>query len=519
MRTFRRLFRKQRPRPRPGSFLLPVLLLFLLLAGGGCGDYREITVIHTNDLHGHILPDRVEGWSDRTGGYATFVSWLTEVRRENAGKEIPTLLLDAGDIYMGTVEGNLTRGAGVIGLMNRAGYDAMTVGNHEFDFGYFNLYQLAREAEFPFLSANIFFPEDEESPDFIQPYLIKEYEDLKVGVIGVSTPETAVITSAGNVGRIVFREPADSVRTYGRLLRREGVDLLIVLSHLGLEEDRRLAAAVPGIDLIVGGHSHDLLTRPEKAGPRPTLIVQAGSYGRYAGRLDLEIDTEEKRIAGYRSTIFFNRQYSYPADLETSRLLAAIKEEVGGEFDQTVGIALVDILSADEEESPLGNLIADAMRKKVDATAAFQNPYGIRGNLLQGPITRRDVYTVLPFDNSIVTMELTGGQIRELLEQSLTLKKGLLQTSGLRVEYSPRRPEGDRIVSLEIDGDPAEETAYYRVATNVFLAGGGDYFSAFTGGRSRRDSGVLLRDAVAEYISLNTPLHPGFEPAGRWIAR
>ncbi|MDP8237144.1 MAG: 5'-nucleotidase C-terminal domain-containing protein [Candidatus Erginobacter occultus] len=518
MGFFKRLFHQRRGIFWPADFFIPVLLI-LLLAGCGSGDYPEITVIHTNDLHGHILPARVEGWSDRTGGYATFVSWLSGVREKNRAREIPTLLLDAGDIYMGTVEGNLTRGGAVIGLMNRAGYDAMGVGNHEFDYGYFNLYQLAREADFPFLSANILLPGADESPDFIHPYLIKEYDGLKVGIIGVSTPETSVITAAGNVGKIVFHDPADSIRPYGRLLRGEGVDLLVVLSHLGLDGDRALAAAVPDIDLIVGGHSHDLLSQPEKAGPRPTLIVQAGSYGRFAGRLDLKVDTGRKRIAGHHYSIFINRQYSYPADLETNRLLNEIKNEVGDGFDQTVGIALQDITSADEEESPLGDLITDAMRKRVGAAAAFQNPYGIRGNLLQGPITRRDVYTVLPFDNSIVTLELAGGQIRELLEQSLTFKKGLLQISGLRVEYSLEAPEGNRVRSVEIDGDPLEDSTYYRVATNVFLAGGGDYFSAFAQGRSRRDSGVLLRDAVADYISLNTPLHPGFEPAGRWIRK
>ncbi len=518
MRYFLKIFPYRPRRRRAGLWVVPVLVL-LILSGCGRGEVRELTVVHTNDLHGHVLPARVEGWAGRTGGYATFVSWLNEVRRENAKKEIPTLLLDAGDFFMGTVEGNLTRGASVVRLMNLAGYDAVAVGNHEFDYGFFNLFRLTEEAEFPFLSANIFLRETDEHPEFIRPYLTREYGDLKVGIIGVTVAETPDLTTTGTVSRVEFREPAESIRPYLRRLRREGVDLLIVLSHLGLEGDRQLAEAFDDIDLIVGGHSHDLLTRPERTGRRPTLIVQAGAYGQFAGRLDLRIDPEKKRIVRHRSSIFANRQFSYPADLETNRLLAEIREEVGTEFDATVGIALKDITGNSKEQSPLGSLITDAMRSRADAEAAFQNAYGIRGSLFQGPVTRRDVYTVLPFDNSIVTMDLTGSQIRELLEQSLTLRKGLLQISGLRVEYSPDRPEGGRVISVEIGGDPLEDDLRYRIATNVFLAGGGDYFSTFTEGVNRRDSGVLLRDAVADYISHNTPLHPGFPDSRRWLAR
>ncbi len=518
MGCFRRIFSRRSRRLPAGWLVVPVLVL-LILSGCGRGEVRELTVIHTNDLHGHVLPTRVEGWTGRTGGYATFVSWLNEVRRENAEQDIPTLLLDAGDFFMGTVEGNLTRGASVVRLMNLAGYDALAVGNHEFDYGFFNLFRLTEEADFPFLSANIFLRDTGEHPEFIHPYLIREYDGLKVGIIGVTVAETPALTTAGTVSRVLFRDPAESVRPYLRLLRREGADIIIVLSHLGLAGDRRLAEELEDIDLIVGGHSHDLLTRPERAGRKPTLIVQAGAYGRHAGRIDLRIDPEVKRIVGHRSEIFVNRQFSYPADLETNRLLVEIREEVGTGFDSTVGIALKDITGDSRRQSPLGSLITDAMRSRADAEAAFQNPYGIRGSLFQGSITRRDVYTVLPFDNSIVTMDLTGRKIRELLEQSLTLRKGLLQVSGLRVEYDPDRPEGRRVISVEIGDQPLEDDLHYRVSTNVFLAGGGDYFSTFTGGINRRDSGVLLRDAVADYISQNTPLHPDFFNGERWRRR
>ncbi|HDL64294.1 MAG TPA: bifunctional metallophosphatase/5'-nucleotidase, partial [Proteobacteria bacterium] len=216
-----------------------ILLAFLILSGcGRSGSIREITVVYTNDLHGHILSERVRDWSNKTGGYAIFAGWLKGVRRENSEKKIPTLLLDAGDIFTGTVEGSITRGKAIVRLMNRAGYEAMTLGNHEFDFGFYSLQELAKSANFPFLGANVRRKKTNRLLSFSSPYIVKKYDGLTVGIIGVTTAEVPSITLARNVGQVIFLDPISTVKTYQKLLKQEGVDLLIVLSHLGLEEDK-----------------------------------------------------------------------------------------------------------------------------------------------------------------------------------------------------------------------------------------------------------------------------------------
>ena len=497
-----------------------ILLIFLIASG--CGKpitTRDITVVYTNDLHGHILPERIRDWSNKTGGYAVFAGWLKGVRRKNMEKKIPTLLLDAGDIFTGTVEGSITRGKAIVRLMNLAGYDAMTLGNHEFDFGFYNLQQLAKTANFPFLGANVRRKKTNRLLSFSSPYIVKRYDGLTVGVIGVTTAEVPSITLARNVGQVIFQDPISTVQTYQRLLKQEGVDLLIVLSHLGLEEDKKMARAVPKIDLIIGGHSHDLLVKPMRVGNRDTLICQAGSYGRFAGRIDLQVDTDSDEIADYRAKIFTNQQYSLQGDLAVNQVLENIKKEVGDEYSRVVGLAIDDINNASDAESPLGDLITDAVRDRARVDVAFQNPYGIRSDLLEGDITRRDIFKILPFDDTIITMKLSGQNIRGLLEQSLTLRKGLRQISGLRVTYTMDRPEGERVLEIKVDGDPLEDEAGYTIATNGFLADGGDFFQSFKAGTNRRDTGILLRQAVTDYISTHTPIYLRSDSVRRWVSR
>ena len=488
---------------------LILFFLVLVFAFPSCGkEYSErLTIVHTNDLHGHILPERVAGWEIRMGGSAVFASWVKQIRRENNSRHIPTILVDAGDIYMGTPEGSLRKGGAVVELMNRLGYDALVIGNHEFDYGYYNLQQLAGLARFPFLGANVYWKGSGRLVDFLQPFLIKKMGDLKVAFLGVVTEETASITLPRNVDQVIFKKPAEVIKSYLPFLREEDIDLLVVLSHLGLEADAELVREVPEIDLVIGGHSHDLLERPRTVKGSEALIVQAGSYGLNAGKLDLWVDKKENRITKYRYRLFSNREMSLPPDLEIARFLEKVKRELGEEYDQPVGLTLSDIIPSSDTESYLGDLISDAVRQAAGTELAFQNAYGIRAPLLEGTITYREVYKILPFGDTLVTMELTGGQLKELLEQSLTLDKGMLQVSGLKAEYSLKRPRGQRLLKLEINDEEAEDDTWYSVATNAFLAGGGDYFETFTRGRAVRDTGILLRQTFLNYIRRNSPFY------------
>ena len=316
-----------------------------------------------------------------------------------------------------------------------------------------------------------------------------------------------MITLSRHVDRIVFQPPAPAVSSCRDRLSAEGADLIIVLSHLGKEDDVALAREVDGLGVIIGGHSHDLIARPLREGKSRTLICQAGSYGRYAGRLDLWIDRATGEVRDYRYQIFVNREQVFPKDLAIDRLLDRLAAEVGPEYQRTIGLAIQEISSADRTESLLGDMICDAMREKTGAQIAFQNAYGIRAPLLAGEITRRDVFEVLPFEDQVVVMKLTGDQIKEVLEQSFSLKKGMLQVSGLAAGYDSAQPAGKRLTSLAIGGAPVEDGKEYTVATNGFLAAGGDYFSTFTRGKDAKETGVLLRDAFAEYLKAHSPFY------------
>nr|HPJ72766.1 metallophosphatase [bacterium] len=339
----------------------PAIVLMLLLFWG-CGPREELQplcIIHTNDIHGHILPERTAGSRDLTGGAAVLAAWISRVRRENEAAGIPTLLLDAGDIFMGTPEGQAEKGAAMIDLMNRMGYDAMTVGNHEFDFGYYNLKALAAAARFPFLGSNVYRNNNVGLVEFLKPSLTARAGDVTVLIVGVTTDEIPTITISGNVGNIDFRDPVSSAANQIKLFSGAR-PLVVVLSHLGLEGDETLAESVADIDVIIGGHSHTLLETPEIR--NGVVICQAGSYGRWAGKLDLLIDPSTGEVADYEYRLFENLKGTIPPDIPVERELDRLENGLPSDCRRDYGMSLSDLVSRDREESCLGDIIADAMR-------------------------------------------------------------------------------------------------------------------------------------------------------------
>jgi 2',3'-cyclic-nucleotide 2'-phosphodiesterase (5'-nucleotidase family) len=467
----------------------------------------SITILHLNDFHGRLLPYIVKSISDKVPvSGAAYISKM--IQDERAKNPDGTILLSAGDMFQGTPISNIFKGEPVIEWMNQIGFEAMTLGNHEFDWGMDVLNNLKEKAKFPFLSSNV---KDSEGGNIVKPYTILEKKGLKIAVIGVTTPETAYITKPDNVSGLEFLETEDILPDVIEEVKSNGADLVILLSHLGFDTDKELAKAVSGIDVIVGGHSHTVVIDPVVVGN--TIIVQAGDSGVYLGELALKIDPAKKSIVEYTKekelkTVFAGPENKF--DEDTAKIVDKYNSQLKEAFAEVVGESTVDLVRNYNEESNIGDLICDAMREATSADIAFQNSGGIRTDLPKGKLNMEQVYTLLPFDNVIITMDLTGRQILALLEQSATLEKGILQVSGIKVKYDMRKPVGSRVVEVLVGEDPLDEEATYRVATNDFLAAGGDKFVTFKEGQNLT-YGDMLRDVFAEYLKDNSPVSPSVE--------
>lgn len=463
----------------------------------------ELKILHVNDTHGHIIP-YIENSISTQVPVSGADHMAKMIENERAANPDGTIVLSAGDMFQGTPVSNIFRGKPVIEIMNYLKFDAMALGNHEFDWGQDVLHGIISSAAFPVLSANIS-RKDGKPFEGAKPYVIIERKGLSIAIIGLTTPEAPVTSKPGNLVGLSFARPADIMPRLVKEVRAKGAALVIVLSHIGLNADKELAKAVRGIDIIVGGHSHTVV--PDPVNQSGTIVVQAGSNGLYLGVLDILFDPAKKEVTGYTEKNELELVSAGPED-KTDRAVAQIvdsyEKKVREEFSKVIGMAALDLLRQPAAESNLGDLITDAMRESSGAQIAFYNGGGIRTDLLKGPITLESVYTVLPFDNDIVTMDLTGKQIKQLLEKSGNRDK-ILQVSGMTVQYDRTKPAGSRVVSMQIAGKTLSPNAVYRVAINDFLAAGGDQFATFTRGKNPV-FGSPVRDVVSEYIRNHSPL-------------
>jgi 5'-nucleotidase / UDP-sugar diphosphatase len=463
----------------------------------------NLTILHVNDTHGHIIPylDKTVD-PDRPVGGAEYLAEMIE--SEKAANPDGTILLSAGDMFQGTPVSNLFHGKPVIDIMNYLHYDAMALGNHEFDWGQDVLHSIISSASFPVLSANVFMHGGGLLKG-TKPYVILKKKGVRIAVIGITTPETFYTTKPGNVTGLTFVPPEKVLPAIIRRVRGQGASLVIALTHYGLDSDRELARKVSGIDLIVGGHSHTAIMDPiVESG---TVIVQAGSNGIYLGVMKITFDAQKKKVQNFTredELRLVSSSSGAQLDPNVARIVDKYESQVKTEFSKVVGTAAADLTRASTGESGLGDMVTDAMRDASGAQIAFQNGGGIRADIPKGPITVEQVFTALPFDNNLVSMDLTGEQIRELLEKSV-LSENILQVSGIQIEYDLSKPAGAKVTSVQVAGKPMEDQAIYRVVTNDFLASGGNQFNVFKRGRNIT-MGPLQRDAAADYIQKNSPI-------------
>jgi 2',3'-cyclic-nucleotide 2'-phosphodiesterase (5'-nucleotidase family) len=361
---------------------------------------------------------------------------------------------------------------------------------------------------FPYLSANIMDDRGELLPG-VRPYIISQRKGLKIAVIGVTTPETHYTTKPGNIKGYRVIAPEKALPPLIEKVRKEGAGPVIVLSHLGLDADREVASLVKGIDLIVGGHSHTEVKTTVVVDR--TLIVQAGYYGQYLGVLKIAVDSESKTIAQYPEKKILRKVKAGsgdPLDAVVAGIIKTYDDRIRGEFGRVVGETRVN-LAKRPFESNLGNLVCDAMRAASGADVAIQNNGGLRTTIPKGPITLEQIYTLLPFDNNLMTMELTGEQIAGILEYNANTD-GQLQVSGLNVVYTLSEPEGHRVTGLSIGERPADPGRVYRLTTNDFLAAGGDRFGIFREGKNAV-TGDDMREALLGYLKKHSPVSPRIE--------
>lgn len=485
------------------GFIIVLILLFSSLAFA-----TEIRILHVNDFHGFAEGYKTFG-SDRVLGGASYLAGIIERLR----KEKPSLLLSAGDMIQGHNWANLFEGKSVIELMNTMNFDAMVVGNHEFDYGVEVLRNRVSEAIFPILGANI------EGADFLKPYIVREIDRVRVAIIGVVTEDTPVATDPKNVQGLRFLSVEETVKRYLAELK-DRADLFIVLSHLGFKRDRELAERVKGIHVIVGGHSHTKVEKPHVV--HETIITQAWEHGKAVGVLDIKF--EDGKVVQFSGRLIEIGPHLSFEDEKVKAIVDSYSKSVNAILDEKIGFAEEDLDGENvrRAETNLGNLIADIMRETSGAEIAIINGGGIRTGIKRGEIKVKDVYSVLPFNNYILAIKLKGSEIKEALEHGLSAieeSSGRFpQVSGIRFIYDLNAEVGSRVREIYISEKPIEMEREYIVAINDFLAAGGDGYSVFSkvlssskdyesvGGvlRSEKivysDSGRYLRDVVVSYI-------------------
>lgn len=499
----------------------------LLLAS--FSEAKVIVLYHTNDIHGQ-MGAREAFWHAENpkrliGGFAVLAN---VVRREPH----PHLLLDAGDIYQGTPEGGRSRGEWTLELMNAVGYDALTLGNHEFDHGEPNAWRLVRLAKFPVLGANIQRKKTGKPIGHLKPYAVLQVGGFRVGVLGLTLKTTPTATLPQNVRDLAF---LDEVETAKRVMEelRPKADIVIALTHIGFSEfltstptvhpgapgartliaqtklrgDLALAREVEGLTAILGGHTHTGLREPYVEPAHGTLILQNYNNLSTVGRLELDLDDRTRKVRSAKGTVVDLWVDEHGQDPEIQKKVQRYQGAVARAMDVVVGESLEELPRSDSGETRLGSWVCDVMCEKASSQVCIYNNTGIRASLPQGPVTKRHLYQLIPFDNTVVTMEMTGDQLVAVLERGIYPDGRLgIQVSGLNFTYDPDGPPSKKVVEVVVGGGRLDPKKRYAVATNSFLAAGGSGFAMFKEAQNIEDTGYLVRDLLTEKVSKAGPL-------------
>ncbi len=471
---------------------------------------KVIEVLGFNDFHGALK----EGSKDL--GYAKLVGYINEYKMENPN----TIVVSAGDNYNGTAISNLTLGEPVNEMFKSVGLVASAVGNHEFDWGPDLMPTWAEQGDFTFLASNIYDTATDEPVDWASPYLFTEVDGVSIALIGIATPETAFKSLASSVEGLEFREPAVAAQYWVDFLEagsaEEGVpDVIIALTHLGAfqgsygtditeavsGEAAVMAAATTGIDAIVTGHTHQSVAGYVNG----VAIVQGYKQGRSLSHMTITVDGDDVTVVPEVLALFKEKD-TITEDAAAKASYDAWDTELAPVMNEVVGVAAAEITHDRYADtigpSELGKWVCEIMAEATDSQIAFQNGGGLRDSIFAGEVTMGWLYKIMPYDNTMYTMEITGAEVLANVEHGLgNVDVGNGAFSGLNVRYDADQEFGSRVISITLeDGSALDMDAYYTVVVNNFQATGGDNYM-FEDGMNIVDTYIPVRDVMENAIA------------------
>ncbi len=482
------------------------LTIAILFVASARAETTRVTFILVNDIY--LMADQMMPDGQRRGGFARLAA-VVKAERAKGGHVI---FAHAGDTLSPSLMSGIDRGAHIMTLTNLVPPEIFAPGNHEFDFGKAIFFQRMAEAKFPLYAANLRGPDGAPLPNFKDRSIVT-IDGVRIGLTGATYDDSARASSPGD---LKFLPTVATMQGQAETLRREGADFVVAVIHAAREQSYEILGTRT-VDLILSGHTHDLFINYDGR----TAIVESNYDAHYVTAIDVAIEVKER--SGRRVTTWWPQfrvidTAAVTPDPEVAAVVAKFENELSKRIDTPIGTTAIEldsrVATVRRQEAAIGDLIADAMRASTHADAAVMNGGGIRGGKVYAPgttITRRDILAELPFGNRVVTIEISGGDLKRALENGLSQLPNpsgrFPQVSGLTIEADARRPAGNRIVSIKVGDAPLDEGKIYRVATNDFLTQGGDGYVTFRDAKPllpASDSPLLSNDVISYLVNLGT---------------
>lgn len=477
-----------------------------------------IVIYHTNDIHGQIgpSPENKKFNLSPSGGAA---SLMTALKREGGSY----LYFDSGDWFQGTPVGNMTRGEAVVDVMNALGMSAAVLGNHEFDYGQGVIFDLLNKAKFPVLASNIAASQSNTIASVSSSFLMMKQKGVNIGLFGLLPANMDTLAFPEHRQGLSFTDPIQTAARSVSILKGAGADVIIALTHLGIESydgktytmpvgDIAVAKGAAGIDAILGGHTHTRMNTPvivTSPSGKGTLITQTGGQLREVFRIVLYYNPVTRQVDKHEAKPIYLDPSAYPPDPQIASIIASYESKVAGVMSQPVGSSVVEMPRNPYGESVLHNFVADILKEHGKTDLAVVNAFGLRKDLPQGPLQYGDVYQVLSFDNSFAIAKIKGAELKKAVKNNVpfagqTVAK-LHYAKGVEIRYDPTTQKGLGLVELRVNGQAVEDDRVYTIAGDNYTLTVGGYFQ----GIKMEDVQIfpkMTRDIALEYVKANSPV-------------